>query len=695
MKRFIKIMICTLVFAVSFLALRVNATEKQFADLYDEISRTDTVIYNNVIWTNIIANTKTTKPAGNVGGYGTNGPVLADTWYGQQINVLSVPRLTGIDGEQKYQVVAWSCFGDQEWDFSGATATAKDFESKHPDYIVLGGINGDFYDWHTTKDYPNCGSGVEMRDGEVIRVTRNSGWAVVGVKNDDSNKQLVFASQATNDNFSQHMFLSIYDENDEIIKEVELTDVNKAELAEGETSAYFGWLERIYLLDELGNNIPNSYGEPTISERIYHAPTMASGNQYVVENGDLVIYQKAEGSYYGIGTITKANESSDVPKSSFGIVTKDPEVEALLAKGVKVRCQYNNIGDFANVTDALGCSHPLIEDGVFSPYYSGESYYTTRAPRTLIGCKADGTICVLTMDGRLPDKNFYGTNQEEIDAVLEQLDITDAYLMDGGGSSTFFVRENNQFVIKNVPSDGAQRSVSNCFLVVTKKDETVKLSNIVPAEQSSEFLIDRESLPESVKDVYIEVNGKKTKFEGESATVSNLKSNTKYDYYLYYETQAGEIIPTTYVGQFTTLKKVPTVSLKDTKIENGYFYPTLDIVDADKALITVTCTIGKANTFVDLDDLSLPVKVKCPADGSDFKCTIVYAYRLGNGQPSVEEEIIYEYTTKEPEPEPEQPTQPEEKEGKNKKKGCRSGALYVSGLVASLGAVVIVLKRKH
>ena len=38
--------------------------------------------------------------------------------------------------------------------------------------------------------------------------------------------------------------------------------------------------------------------------------------------------------------------------------------------------------------------------------------------KTPIGQKEDGTICLLTMDGRQQYKNMYGTNQQEFNAFL-------------------------------------------------------------------------------------------------------------------------------------------------------------------------------------------------------------------------------------------------------------------------------------
>lgn len=686
MKKFLKLLLCVLAFAFIFGATKVNATEKQFSQFYQEVERTDTVIYNTVTYTNIICNTMTTRAVGKEGGYGTEKACENNKWYGQQVNVLSVPRLVGLDGNQKYEVVAWSCFGDQEWDMTGVTAMAKDYEAKHPEYIVLGGVNGDFYDWHTTKDYPNCGSGVEVHDGDVLRANLNGGWGMVGMKNNNDADQTIFSQGSNSTNISANMYLAIYDENDNIIYETELDGnkgVNKETLSDGETSCYFGWLERIYAYDDQGNHILNSYGENLISRRDYHSTALPEGKKYIVVDGERVIYQKAEGTYFGKGVITNVDDLTEVPKNSFAVVTKNPEVEALLAEGVKIRCQFNLIGDFEEATDVLGCSHALVQNGVFCDEYTSEEYYTTRAPRTIVGNKADGTIVLLTMDGRQPEKNMYGTNQQEIDAILEELGVTDAYLMDGGGSSTFFVREDNGFVIKNSPSDGGQRSVSNGFLVVTKRDDTVKLSNIQPTIDGAQFTLDTKAIPENVKDCYIEVQGKKTKFTNGVAKVDGLTHNTSYNYTLYYETQSNDIIPTTTSAKFTTLKTTPQITFGEFRVTEDYVYPSITINDPDKAFQIVSCKLGNKTVFVDLDDPTAEIKIKRPNSDEEFTVTVTYSYRLGDGQELVEKVYTYEHSL---------PTQPEPE---TNKKGCGAGAIYISTMIAACGAVAILLKKNH
>ena len=60
---------------------------------------------------------------------------------------------------------------------------------------------------------------------------------------------------------------------------------------------------------DLDGTLLNSYGEWAIKERIFHAPTLAEGNTYYVIDGEKVIYQANDNSYYGKGKITNVSYS--------------------------------------------------------------------------------------------------------------------------------------------------------------------------------------------------------------------------------------------------------------------------------------------------------------------------------------------------------------------------------------------------
>lgn len=668
MKNLKKITLFLLVFCSMFAFIYSNRTiNAEFEEFYRAKEVQEKTIFDQVTWTNIIADTKTTKASGLVAGYGSTGNCENNKWYSQQINVLSIPRFSTSDGSQKYEVVAYSIQGDEQWDFSGMTKMAADFELNNPDYIVLGGINGDFYDWHSTLDYPNSGNGVEVQSGEVVRTVKTA-WGAVGVKNNGELDQLVFVED-TLDSVSANPYLTVYSKTGEELLVLELDGMNLATLEEGQTSAYFGCLD--------GPKGTNSYGEETYVERNFIAPTFAEGNRFVVLNGDKVVYQEDDGSYYGKGKITNVNDGTELVSNSFGIVTKNQQLLELLAKDVEIRVQYQLVGELAGVDNVVGCSHMLIDEGVFAPYYDSESYYTTRAPRTIIGSKADGTICLITMDGRQAELGYYGTNQQEINAVLEALEIDDAYLLDGGGSSTFFIRENGQFVIKNSPSDGNQRSVSNGFLIVTKKDESVKVDHIEAFENSLDVYLDTENLAPGVTKAYCEINGQVKEFVNGKATFENLASNTEYSYNLYYDANGYMSIMTTNASSATTLKKAPIVSTGEFTWDEQYIYPNIQFNDDDGALMMIECKINGKTDSVDIYNPENITKIPATNAEEGFTCEITYVYRLGSGQPMLRGNLTYEYV-------PEAPEKPG---------GCGAGAYMIYALLP-LGLLPIVKKRK-
>ena len=629
-----KVLSLTFVFFILFASKSlVFAEEKEYEHLYEEVSREKTTISEGIDWTKIILNTKTTRPAGSVAGYGSTGEVDVNTWYGQQVNLLEVPRFEMANGEQKFELVVWSIQGDEQWDFASITKMAEDFERKNPDYMVLGGINGDFYDWHTTKDYPNSGNGIEVADGEVLR-TLISTWGMVGFRNNSDNDQLEYDWEPSYNEFSSSFYLTVYDAEGKEIETIELDGMNMTSLSEGQTSAYFGSLERVYLYDESGKHSLNSYGEWSIKERIYHAPTLAQGDTYCVIDGSKVIYQAAENSYYGKGVITNVNDSTSVGNNSFAIVTKDDKVKNLLSIGTEIRVQRQLVGDFADIENAIGCYITLADNGEF-PTYSTDSYLTIRAPRTIVGCKADGTVCLLTMDGRQANKNFYGTNQEEINTILEQLEITEAYLLDGGGSSTFFVRENDQFQVKNSPSDGHVRSVSNGIFIVTKKDESVKIKNY--ESTTEQVVLHVEEQVEGISNIYLKFNDEMLEFKDGSLTINNLTSNTKYSASLYYQIGESDLLPTTSKVNFMTDKIKPEVTACDFDFDDQYIYPKLDINDPENAisLIFIQCNGKRVVYPLNPEPDDEPIKFARP-QGNSYEYTVSVTYKLNDDKQKVE-----------------------------------------------------------
>lgn len=119
--------------------------------------------------------------------------------------------------------------------------------------------------------------------------------------------------------------------------------------------------------------------------------------------------------------------------------------------------------------EAVGGRVTLLKEGIAPPQTDKKL-----EPRTCIGVNQDGTkVYMFVVDGR----RFHysnGMNYDDMAKVMSALGAYDAINLDGGGSSTFFVRntpgfEEGRFVLRNWPYDngGYERAVANGLLVIS------------------------------------------------------------------------------------------------------------------------------------------------------------------------------------------------------------------------------------
>lgn len=127
-------------------------------------------------------------------------------------------------------------------------------------------------------------------------------------------------------------------------------------------------------------------------------------------------------------------------------------------------------GEFAGCTWVLGGYDILVDNYVVNTNCHTDNSGDARAPRTFLGFKADGTGFLCVLDGRQTGYAIgVSVNQEaELASVLG---AQYALELDGGGSSTMIVRVDDQLVLRNKPSDGAMRRVSNAIMLVEKAEE--------------------------------------------------------------------------------------------------------------------------------------------------------------------------------------------------------------------------------
>lgn len=137
--------------------------------------------------------------------------------------------------------------------------------------------------------------------------------------------------------------------------------------------------------------------------------------------------------------------------------------------GVEVDLVELPAGEFAGCTWVLGGYDILVDDGVVNTKTHTDNDGSGKAPRTLIGFKEDGTAFLCMLDGRGANGSTGITVTQEAQ-LAKALGAKYALELDGGGSTTVIVRINDQLTLRNKPSDGSMRKVSNAIMLVEKSE---------------------------------------------------------------------------------------------------------------------------------------------------------------------------------------------------------------------------------
>lgn len=124
-------------------------------------------------------------------------------------------------------------------------------------------------------------------------------------------------------------------------------------------------------------------------------------------------------------------------------------------------------GDIPDLFDTVGGNPTLIEGGrIQHQSVDGRDPFLLRHPRTGIGTTPDGHVLLVTVDGRAPGYSV-GMSLREFASLFTALGATYALNIDGGGSTTIFVKGRG---VLNRPSDGHERAVSSAVLVLPGAD---------------------------------------------------------------------------------------------------------------------------------------------------------------------------------------------------------------------------------
>lgn len=128
----------------------------------------------------------------------------------------------------------------------------------------------------------------------------------------------------------------------------------------------------------------------------------------------------------------------------------------------------------AKIIQSAGGCPLIVSEGKVLETQGALDHLSARNPRTAVGYNADKTkLVMLVVDGR--SSNSAGCISKVLADIMINAGCTEAMNFDGGGSSTIYVKE---LGIRNVPSDGKERAVTNGLYLSTSTPEDNVIAKI-------------------------------------------------------------------------------------------------------------------------------------------------------------------------------------------------------------------------
>ena len=189
----------------------------------------------------------------------------------------------------------------------------------------------------------------------------------------------------------------------------------------------------------------------------YDAIAGINGSYFNMKELTSVTYLKDE------GTVVYADNQA--PQADGLVAVKGSNVRIVPTEGIALN------DDELPEPDVMVSGPILLQNGKSKPIYVSseeqERFYMSRHPRSLIGRDERGAIWLITVDGRARGKSE-GMSISEVKAMAMNIGLVDALNLDGGGSTTLWVRSAG---VINHPCDNhrfdpyGQRVVPNAILV--------------------------------------------------------------------------------------------------------------------------------------------------------------------------------------------------------------------------------------
>lgn len=194
-----------------------------------------------------------------------------------------------------------------------------------------------------------------------------------------------------------------------------------------------------------------------------NAVAAVNGSFFDMKNHNPICYLRIDGEEVGVNT-PQANDSVHRKYYQYGsVVLRNGSPIFIIPDSARLA---ERLWPDSNIMTA---GPMLIKDEEMLPMREDKTFVTYRHNRTAIARRRDGTVLLVTVDGRT--KQSQGLSLQDFQRLLHYLGCSDALNLDGGGSTTMVVRGKPHGGIVNRPSDNArfdykgERGVSNCVIV--------------------------------------------------------------------------------------------------------------------------------------------------------------------------------------------------------------------------------------
>lgn len=363
----------------------------------------------------------------------------------QNIHTLSF-RVPGSD----YMVLPY--YGDNL--LSRHTLTGMAAHAQKHGYQVVGGINGDFFNIDGTVT--GMPVGAVIQNGRVVcsedkypNITKDKepAWRTMGFKRDGSavigrmtlNKSLVLVDE---DGSVQRMAFALF---------------NRKMTGSG---------VHVYTSD-FGDTVGNSRGALAVTVSIRQGSFRLDETTVCRVTGIAEDVKNVPIPKDGAVLTIYGGALNEKTEKQLKALKKGQRVDLKLSGGNLWRGTFHAIsGPDAVLTGGAVTSAPFIKDRNY--------------PSTLVGVKKDGTVVMAQVDGRNVGGS-YGLSAQQAGQYMKSLGCTDALLFDGGGSSEMIAGKSGHMEILNHPSDGNERRLGTCLLVVKKTQEFKNPKPVKPA----------------------------------------------------------------------------------------------------------------------------------------------------------------------------------------------------------------------